>query len=251
MNDNTVNTRLFPQRAIIVYHGNGQYNKDYYLESRRIQRKGKGFSLMTPTPVSRRIMQDIAGSFIKANAVKMDFDDLIPEHVIYGLNKTGLTSVVWYRPATTRSLNFCASMEIKKAIDVHIPAMLYVVVNKKLYIYALMTNARPTRTTKLYNAPFFNIYGDGNVCLGTAPVGRMKARTFEKEAERFERGFYLAEQSGGQDKQCKSPLKKLWTGLIKSGAAFPSKKELVLHPKFKTLGDLFDKLISNTKDHEA
>lgn len=249
MNDNATNTKLFPQRAIIVYHGNGEYHRDYYLESRLIRRSGKGFQLMTPTPVSRKMMIDIAGSFIKANAVKMDFEDVIPEHILYGVNKTGLTSVIWYRPASTRSLNFSDHLNIRGAQNVTLPALLYIAKNTSLYIYALASNSRPDRSTKLYKAPFFNIYDDGNVCLGTAPVGRMKSKSFEKEADRFERGFFLAEQNGGQSNQCKTALPKLWQQLIKEKAGFP-KKELVIHPKYKTLGELLDKLIGKTGNNE-
>ena len=123
--------------------------------------------------------------------------------------------------------------------------------NGKLYIYALMTDQRPTLSTKLYRAPFFNIYGDGNVCLGTAKIGKQKAKTYELEAERYERGFFMAEQSGGQSlNNCKTPLSKLWPALINNKAPFPSKAELVQHSTYKTFGTLLSKLIGNNSINE-
>jgi PRTRC genetic system protein B len=147
-----------------------------------------------------------------------------------------------------RSLNFDNHKSIKSDMTANLPATLYLVIDAKLYLYALMSSERPDEKTKLYNAPFFNIYETGNVCLGTAAVGKHKARTFELEADRFERAFYMAEQNGGQLNQCKTPLVKLWNGLFKSKAAFPSKKELIQHSKYKTLGQLFEQLIP--ADHE-
>lgn len=254
MNNSLTNSRLMPQRAIIVYHGNGEYNRDYYLESREIvQEKGK-YVFMAPQPMAKDVMKKIAGSFIKRNSLEMDFGGLIPEHILFATNRPGMTAVIWYRPAAVRKLNFSANLQIKGQSTVSLPATLYLVLNTTLYIFALMTDDRPTATTKLYNAPFFNIYKDGNVCLGTAPIGKVRAKTFGLEAERYERGFFMAEQNGGTSVPCKTPLAKLWAIQIKKGGAFPSKGELIQHPTFKTLADLINKIIgtngnNNTQAH--
>jgi hypothetical protein len=56
----------------------------------------------------------------------------------------------------------------------------------------------------------------------------------------------MAEQNGGNtENNCKTPLGQLWNSQIKSMLPFPSKKELIQHPKYKTLGDLMQKLIGN------
>lgn len=252
MNDSNTNIRLMPKRAIVVYENKRKDN--YYLESREIKNADGKYILMAPVPLASNVLKEVARSYMKKNSFEMSFGGLIDEHLLYGINKPGLTAVMWYRKATQRSLNFSASLKIKGASSVQIPATLYLVVNTNLYLYALMTSDRPDLKTKIYNAPFFNIYEDGNVCLGTAPIGRQKGKTFEKEAERFERGFYMAEQNHGAIKnQCKTALSNLWTRLIKTKAAFPSKQELIQHPKYKTVGDLVQKLIgqnSNDDDYD-
>jgi PRTRC genetic system protein B len=245
MNRQMTNGRIRPRRAIIVYHDERQSN--YYLESREIKPGKSGYSFMAPAPLATNVLKEIAQSFTKNDSGAMGHEKLVGAHILHGSSKPGRTVVAWYRPPTRRMLNFEKNIKIKPGISVNLPATLYMVVDTKLYLYALMSGDRPDDKTKLYNAPFFNIYETGNVCLGTAAVGKHKARTFELEADRFERAFYMAEQNGGQANQCKTPLAKLWNNLIHSKAAFPSKKELIQHAKYKTLGHLFEQLIPS--DH--
>lgn len=245
MNDLNTNTRLYPRRAIVVYHDNAKTN--YYLEDREIKNvKGKSV-FMAASPMKDEVMKSIARSYVKSTGSKMSFDGIIPEHLLYCQNKEGQTIVMWYRPAIKQLLNFSAHLQIKGDTYVNIPATLYLVKNNKLYCYALGSNDRPNLKTKIFNAPFFNIYADGNVCLGTANIGK-KAKTFEDEAMRFERGFYAAEQNGGnyQD-SCKTDLKILWSKLVKSKTVFPL-DQLIQHKDYPTLGDLTDKLIGKSKN---
>lgn len=243
MNQRKTNQRVAPLRVIIVYGTNKDYSNDYYLETRDIKKQGDRYAMMAPVPCTPSMFKDLVKSMSQSQFPEMEFTGLISETMLYGFNKGGRTVVMWYKPAVLRSLNFSASLPIKGDTAVRVPATLYVVVDKKLYLFALMTDKRPDENTKLYHAPFFNIYSDGNVCLGTAPVGRDKGKTFEQEAERFERAFYMAEQSGGGENQCKTALKPLWQRLIKKPQPFPSKVELKQHTKFKTVGDIFRNLI--------
>lgn len=245
MNDIYTNRRMSPSMAIVVYQDKSQYSPRCFLEKREIRLIGDKFTLMAPVPMADETLKEIAKAYMKTRTAGISFGGLIAPHLLFCQNKAGSTIVVWYRPAMPRSLNFSASLGIKNAREVKLPATLWAVHNKTLYIFSLMDDDRPNPSTKLYNAPFFNIYEDGNVCMGTAKVGQ-PTKTFESEAERFERAFFLAEQNGGQsDGRCKSTLRVLWNGLIKSKGAFPSKKELIQHKKFKTLGDLISKLSGN------
>lgn len=177
-------------------------------------------------------------------------DKLIGAHILHASHTAARTTVLWYRPAHTVPLNFSerllsvnklAKKKPAGAVNYPVPATLYLVRDGELFIFALAGNQRPGAKTKIYCAPFFNIYHDGRVCLGTANVGKHKAKTFEGEAQRFEAGFYQAEQNGGdQQNACKITLPKLWPTLA-GVAAFPV-KQLNQH-KFKTLGKMLEKLI--------
>lgn len=249
MNQYLNNTRLVPRRAIIVYQNPGQYANDFYLEDREIKNSEGKYVFMAPVPLSHQAMRSIASSFIKKNALSMDFGGLIANHLLLGINRPGVCAAMWYHPAETRKLNFSSHLKIKGQTAVQIPPILYLALNDNLYLFSLPDSSRPSGKTKLYNAPFFNIYVDGRVCLGTAPVGKIRSKTFEGEAARFERAFYMAEQNGGVGHPCKTSLAKLWNSLIQKKGPFP-KKELVQHPKFKTLDELIGKLIGNAKADE-
>ncbi|MFA6057267.1 MAG: hypothetical protein WC756_03645 [Taibaiella sp.] len=230
-----------PRRAIIVYSGNGN-GSGIYLEQRDIKTISGKQVLGAATPMPEDVFKEIARSYVKNTSVNMSFGRIIPEHILHASNSIGHTCVIWYRPAMLKGLNFAAGLGIKGESAAHIPATLYVVLNSSLYLFALESDTRPDLKTKLYRAPFFNIYTDGRVCLGTAHTGKQKSPTFEGEADRFERAFYLAEQNGGDTAGCcKTKLPELWTSLIKSKAKFPSKQELVQHPSIKTFSDLINK----------
>ena len=249
MNDKLTNKRFKPVRAIIVYEEDRQYSNDYYLETRDIVRQGDKYNMMSACPIGEDTMKSIAQLYVKRNSLEMDAGGYIASHLLYARNRPGITVVMWYRQSEKRSLNFTEKLKIKST-GVIIPAMLYLVINNKLYLFALSDNDRPTLSTKLYNAPFFNVYSDGNVCLGTAKVG-VRAKTFELEAERFERAFYMAEQTHGAHKDiCKTPITQLWPKLIAANKSIFPKAELIQHKKYKTVGELIDKLGVKKIDNE-
>jgi PRTRC genetic system protein B len=242
MNRELLNTTMSPKLVVIVYQDKQRYQPNYFLEKREVKNKSGKFQFGSPSPLTDNVMKEIAGSYLKKNETQMGFGGIIGEHLLYCRTKLGSVTVMWYRPATLKKLNINRFGVGKMSeCTVHIPAMLYLAVDRKLYMYALMDDARPGPKTKIFKAPFYNIYEDGNVCLGTAHVGR-KGDTYEGEAERFERAFFLAEQSGGHSTgNCKTPLDKLWQQLSKSKKPFPSKTELLGH-KYSNVETLLSKI---------
>jgi PRTRC genetic system protein B len=248
MNDSLTNRRYTPKLVIVVY---ADKQRNYYLERSAIGNVNGKPTVLAPVPMDEDALKDIAKSYMKNNTFEMNVGGWMAPHLLYGVSNPGNTVVMWYRPAMKCNLNFSTALGMK-GVDVasntvaEVPATLYVVKNNELFVFALMSDARPTAKTKLYQAPFFNIYTNGRVCLGSAKVGNQKAKTFELEAERYERGFYMAEQNGGQSgNACKTPLVTLWPRLIKTKAKFPSKEQLKQHKQYKTVGELMTKLFKD------
>lgn len=242
MDNNNTNITLKPTKALIIYEGKKTYNQEYYIESREIKSVGGKYHMTSPIPLSENTLKDIAKSYMQKNSAEIHHG-FISEHILYGKSDPGKLVMIWYRPSAKRVLNFSAGLKIKGKSEVTVPATIYVLLNSKLYIYALGSDKRPDAETKIFNAPYFNIYEDGNVCLGSAQIGKHKADTYEGEAERFERAFYLAEQNHGQNKdQSKTDPEKLWTSLIKNKKPFPI-TELIPHKKYKTVKHLLENLI--------
>jgi PRTRC genetic system protein B len=246
MNREYTNGKLSPTQVITIY--NDRYASNFYLEHSEVRNINGKLMVLAPTPMNEDVFRNIASSYMKQKAVQMGFDGLIPPHILYGFNKLGLTAVIWYRPAMRRSLNF-GSSTLKGVGLVPIPATIYILINTTLYVYALASDDRPDLKTKLYNAPFFNIYADGNVCMGTARVGK-RSKSFEGEAERFERAFFLAEQGDmNAIGATKTSLPILWKELAGSNKPFPQ-KELVQQKTYKTLGEFINKKLGNTAAYD-
>lgn len=246
MNSQVINTQVSPKVVITVYADKAHNNQ--FLEERKVRMiKGKA-ELMAPMPVTEESIKRISDLYRKQEGEHMTLG-LIEEHLLFASNK-GTCSVMWWRPAGLKALNFKDKLiKITKGAQRTwpIPATLWLVHSGELFIWALADDSRPDGKTKLYNAPFFNIYEDARVCLGTAPIGRERSLTFSGEAARYERGFFLAEQNGGdQINRAKSQLPVLWTGLA-GKRVFPSKRELLPHKKYPTVYDLIKKLIESGK----
>jgi PRTRC genetic system protein B len=88
--------------------------------------------------------------------------EILPEVVI----SISPRHLVWWKPAG-RSRIWMNNQEIgKRSKIVPHPALLFMVVGKEFYVFALKENQRPTATTPLYYAPYFNIYDEGKICMG-------------------------------------------------------------------------------------
>lgn len=247
MNDTLTNKKLTPKAAVIIYINDSQRSyysvaDNYYLETREIKQVNGSYTFMAPTAFKMEMLRNIALNFSKKNLEQLKFDGLVPEQILMAHSTPGLKAIMWYKAAGDRLINFSEALNIKGDCRAQIPALLFLILNNKLYIFGLIDNKRPTENTKLYHAPFFNIYDDGNVCLGTAKIGS-KTKTFEEEAERYERGFFMASQNSLHNVGTKLPIVKLWKELIKKPQPFPSKKALIQHKKYKTLGLLINNLI--------
>lgn len=244
MNSTVLNTQVSPRVVITVYTDKAHNNQ--YLEERKVRIVRGKAELSAPMPVTEGIIRNISALYRKHEGEEMAMG-LIEPHLLYANNK-GTCSVMWWRPADVKGLNFrdkLVKMVKGKQSSWPVPATLWLVHGGSLYVWALMDDGRPDGKTKLYNAPFFNIYDDARVCLGTAPIGRERSATFAGEAMRYERGFYMAEQNGGNtNERAKTLLPQLWAGLA-GKKIFPAKRELVAHKKYPTLGDVIKNIVKD------
>ena len=94
--------------------------------------------------------------------------EIFPEHLL----AKGTNHLVWYRPATKRTLWFKFEDEDECSAHVPIPALLWLAnpLKGECSVFALCDSARPDGNTLLYQAPFFNVWGTGKVCTGNALV---------------------------------------------------------------------------------
>ena len=88
----------------------------------------------------------------------------------------GAGRMIWFTPECRRTMFFKKSSFAENTFDaqaqVPIPALIWVVMQGQLYVYAYKRSGRPTKDTALYQAPFFNVWSQGKVCTGNAAMPR-------------------------------------------------------------------------------
>ena len=83
-------------------------------------------------------------------------------------------AIAWFVPAGVRPLYFKVQHDESVArfdgVPVPHPALMFVARPGQLRVYAIPSGERPTKDTVLAHAPFWNVYNDHRVCLGTMSV---------------------------------------------------------------------------------
>ena len=131
---------------------------------------------------------------------------------------------------------FVNSLEIPNGMA-YTPPMIWYANKNSLAVFALASDRRPTEKTPLYCAPFFNIYEDGKVCMGSVNINIKNSASVEEFTNGWEDYFFNSYFSHllGRNSPIKGNCVNIWKDLINSDKFFP--KEL-LRKNNKTLKNL-------------
>lgn len=131
---------------------------------------------------------------------------LLPEYMLY----TAPDRMLWWRPAQRRPVFFNTgrkafdqAMRRKQAL---FPDLLFLALPGHLFVWALAEGVRPTGRTRLWQAPFLNIYASGHMCAGTSKlplemgdVSPFEKAFFETTFTHTSRGDALTSHPDGHD----------------------------------------------------
>ena len=241
MNNELTNTLLRPIAVLTLYKQRG-YSGTAYAEYSRV-RFHDGRAIIDPAaPLSEDMLEDLAKTYIKENPTGIIHAPLIGENIISAISKPGNFRLIWWRPPGRYKLNFSKRLKIK-AEEVHLPGLVFMLVNKTLSVYAITGRGRPGAKTKLFHAPFFNVYRTAAVCLGSAAIGK-RGKTFEGEATRYETGFLKAEQNSQHGHYTTGEIVNIWAAAQKQ---FPEAK---LKPAHKNISNLIQNLDENDEQDD-
>jgi PRTRC genetic system protein B len=234
MNDITENftTLYHPKSALVFYQSEGT-NPDMYVEYFDM---GPNGSPVNAHPLTVRE----AGQLAKAMKITEEKETvltpngILKDHILYLDAKAG--KALWYTKAGERKLYFTERVGIAEG-TASVPAMLWKADRNCLQVFALASNRRPTETTTLYHAPFFNVYENGSVCMGNVDIKIKKTASLEEFTSAWEDYFFNSYFSHlmGDHNPIKGNCVSLWENLISTGDTFPKavlKKSTV---PFKTL----------------
>lgn len=226
------NTAFTPVKALLIYqHQPREDNTNLYLnydtttqiyvESYDIGKQGQP---VNAHPLTLKEMGALSEILLSTQELKGGYlrpAGIIPSKVLY-INQQAGGFAVWYTPPQEVSLFFAETLGIPSG-KTKIPAMVWRADSDKLSVFAIRGKAKPAAGTPLYHAPYFNIYHNGNVCMGTVQV-RISAQTaledFMGAWEQYFFNSYFSHSING-DSSTRSGLQTLWAKLRESGGAFP------------------------------
>jgi PRTRC genetic system protein B len=219
-----------PSLGIIVY----KKDSDFYLQAHEIGKNGDKYSWGEGKPLKKEQLQELAQSISKQNLASMELSGLLPENILYYQPAISGNRIVWWIAPSERYIHFSSHLKIKSG-KCRLPALLLAAHDRKMYVFALKGSKKPTIKTEIFNAPFYNLYDNGDVCLGTTSETRKKNYLHE-EMDRWERRFFgsrFTDAHGDDDRLNKGwTMKKLY-GDILSGKKFPEAS--LLAARFKTI----------------
>lgn len=79
--------------------------------------------------------------------------------------------LAWWTPACKRRVWFQSESGLgEQSGECNHPPLLFIVDKKTWSVFALRTSERPTPTTKLYVAPYLNVWESGQICVGNVDL---------------------------------------------------------------------------------
>jgi len=218
----TFGTLYNPVKAFVIYEKDAS-DKSIYVESYDIDNKGYPINAH---PLSVKESNQLAKALDNSDELQRNFlkpSGLLPKNVLY-INPDHNGYAIWYSPAQKLDLFFADSLGIPNGVA-SIPALLWKASKKSLYLYALDNITEISEKTDLFHAPFFNIYDDGKVCMGTVSVNIKADCLLEEFMQQWENYFFNSYFS--HLIQEKSPINgniiQLWQKLVNSSKPFPLK----------------------------
>lgn len=151
------------QQAILLY---GMKSASVeYATLHRVSDGGQGQPMIgAGVPMTRDTLLMIARSLAASSRRSQGI--LPPNILSFGVNHT-----VWYVPPHERTVFFdCKEGVGKRAGKTPHPALIFAVCRNEWSVFAIKTRQRPTAATKLYNAPYMNVWKEGGICTGSTPL---------------------------------------------------------------------------------
>lgn len=236
MNDIThhFGTLFHPVSALVIYQTNEDNNRDTYVEHFDMDKDGNPINAH---PLSEREAKILAKSLNTEKEKSKAFlkpESILPTNVLY-INPTEKGSVIWYTKVKKTKLFFTESLEIPNG-RASIPAILWMASKQHLTVFALISDKRPTEKTVLYHAPFFNVYENGSVCMGTVNVDIKNSASVDKFTQAWEDYFFKSRFSHlNNHNPTNGNCVNIWKELMNTDKLFPKEK---LKKTKKTLKNL-------------
>jgi len=225
-----------PVKAILLYKSLKEEQPDFYVESYDINAEGYP---VNAHPLSMEEAAGLSENLDSSPVLQRSFlrpKGLMPENILHmDAGRNGM--VIWYTAPQKVNLFFIKDLQIPNG-KAHVPALVWKASKTDLFIYAITENKKPLLHTSLFYAPFFNVFEDGRVCMGTVDVDIPDFTSLEDFISGWQEYFfnsYFSHLVGGIN-PVNENLVEVWQQLINSGKKFPT-------DQLKTTGKTIKSLI--------
>ena len=155
---------LKPVMSLIVYHS----ESSSYVEEHAIRElQDNKFTFGPGKPARIKLLGKLLEEIKGIDKSKYEFKNFIPSNVVRFNLKDQSLNLMWLFKKSVRELTFSETNQIQNKRKI-IPNLIFQVKNGELYVYAYKLDRG--LKTKIYYAPFHNIYNDGKVCMGNAKI---------------------------------------------------------------------------------
>lgn len=209
--DNTLadQDNLLLKTAILIYEG----QHASYASTHPIHTVGKKVMIGAGQPIGMRELEEVMQSLGKNVS-----EGFVSERLIY--SSPGIK--VWWKKSAIENM-FIREDGEEAAIKVSHPSLVFSLSGSRFSVFAIKGDERPTATTALFYAPYFNVSENGSVCTGNAYV---PDSTDTDSFEGWEKMFfnsYFTHPSNKKIIKSKKSFKTFWVDLSKSGERFADK----------------------------
>lgn len=212
------NTYFRPTCALIFYQTIGGYG-DTYVEHFEMDSNG---SPVNPHPLSVNEAKQLAEALNvdEENFMHLKSEGILPNNLLAFDAKSA--TIIWHTKAQFRELLFNQGLGITSGMA-NIPPLIWKADKSTLRLFALSTNRKPTENTQLYYAPFFNVYEEGLVCMGTVDIETGETGTVKELMSLWENYFFNSYFTHlmAEHNPVRGNCVLLWENLVNTGKPFP------------------------------
>lgn len=218
----TFGTLYHPLKAFVIYQQDTS-DKNIYVEAYDMDKNG---CPINAHPLSVHESTNLANALDTSEELKRNFlkpSGLLPKNILY-LNPDQNGYVIWHTPVQKVDLFFVEGLDIPNG-RTSLPPLLWKASKNTLWIFAMDSDADINELTTLSHAPFFNLYQDGRVCMGTVSVNIKTNCLLEEFIALWQQYFFNSYFSHliGDKSPVKGNIIQLWQSLVGSKKQFPIK----------------------------
>lgn len=219
---NAFGTLFHPQKAFVIYEQQGTA-KHIYVECYDLDPQGRPINAHPLSLIEANKLCKALQTTERKRSAFLAPKGLMPKNLLY-LRTDKNPYAIWFTPAQKIKLFFKEDLGIKTGFA-NVPVLVWRATRTTLSIFAA-NELEITAGTPLFNAPFFNLYDDGRVCMGNVSLDIKKDCSLEDFMAQWENAFfnsYFSHMIQGYN-PIRGNIVQLWKSLSGKDKPFPTEK---------------------------